>query len=50
MCVILDSVRLLNKTILPYGVRFLGSQRAIILSISISFLSMFISVDFKSNT
>ena len=44
MCVILDSIRLLNEMILPYGVRFLGSQRAIILSISISFLSMSISV------
>ena len=43
-CVILDSIRILNRVILPYGVRFLGSQRAIILSISIYFFSMFISV------
>ena len=24
MCVILDSIRLLDRVILPYGVRFLG--------------------------
>ena len=44
MCVILDSIRLLNRVILPYGVRFLGSQRAIILSISINFFFIFVSV------
>ena len=53
MCVILDSVRLLNRVILQYGVKFLGgSQRAMSLPISISFLSIIIClitfIDFES--
>ena len=39
MCVIWDSIRLLDIVILPYGVRFLGSHGVISLSISISLLS-----------
>ena len=50
---ILDSVRLLNRVILQYGVKFLGgSQRATSLPISISFLSIIIClinfIDFES--
>ena len=46
LCVILDSISVLSRVILPYGVRFLGSQRAIILSILINFFSIISVISF----